>query len=233
MSSYPLDFLIALNRWQIGSECAPKAELAAELQSQVEQIPKKHRVHPFEVFRRIDLSGVTIGKLRDALELPETISSWTRNRAVAEHIYKVPKYGTAQGTIFSLVPPDGSVILSIPSLFNEFEFIEEISARRGDIPDFDKGTGRYLNCEEEIILRLERIELAQVRTWAGHTRSQDVLDRTMFQVFWAVWGRPPTPEEYAQCLESMKNDGLQEGEYWLQYEESVNRISTWLSNRRI
>ncbi|WP_231577310.1 hypothetical protein, partial [Sphingobacterium sp. IITKGP-BTPF85] len=78
------------------------------------------------VYPQLALTGMNSVILGATMQLPETYSSWTFNKSVAENFNGgVPPVGK-QGIIFEIdnTVPDCEVVINLFELFNDIEFIE-------------------------------------------------------------------------------------------------------------
>jgi hypothetical protein len=74
----------------------------------------------------------------------------------------VPPQGQGyQGVIFMLPPGAGTVILNLGLLFSDKDFQEAVLRHRDEIMGFGAGIGKYGASQSEVIIELDRLDVAR------------------------------------------------------------------------
>ena len=219
------DLIQAISNWQRGWSGGEKQELADALKHEAISLPDCYKTADIPCYRRMDLSGKHLNQMGLTLQLKESISSWTTSREIALKFKDIPKFGEALGTVFEILPPRGSVIINLPALFAEKDFLHAVSRYEGEIDEFDRGIGLFGDTEKEVIIELGELPLTSVVAWGGHSSSQEALDSMMYSVATIINGRPPSDEEFDLLVDQMKKDGIIAGAQWISGENGVARIA--------
>jgi hypothetical protein len=175
---YSLEFLQAINDWQRGGDAKQKARRSKRLKELAEQIDMKFRSCDAVCYRQIALLKGGVWNLLAENRLSETISAWTTDILLAKGFKGgVPPKGQGwQGVIFSLKPEVDNIVLNLNTVYADPAFQEAIDAYKSKINGFAKGIGAYQNTQSEVIIELERLDLAQVHALGGYSLSSDSQD---------------------------------------------------------
>src|SRR5207248_10717439 len=115
---FDLEFLQALNDWQLGGSPVQKRRRGLRLKETAMPLDPIFKTVSLCCFRQVALDESSVWKLGDTLHLSETISSWTVSPEVAmEFKGDVPPPGW-QGVIFAVVPRPEDVLVNLVSLYS-------------------------------------------------------------------------------------------------------------------
>ena len=127
--SYSDEFLEALGHWQNGwgEDQGKRARLAESLKAVYENIPAKVRTPPEKCFRKRflhygDYVDVFLNDHKD-----EGVTSWTTDKAWAERFKDLTKEGAIAAAIFRHSPVVQEVLVNIPALWKDEEFVQAAS----------------------------------------------------------------------------------------------------------
>ena len=149
---FDLEFLQALNDWQLGGNAQQKRKRGLRLKKAALRLDPFFRSVSLCCFRQVALGKGSVWKLGETLHLPETISSWTVSPEVAmEFKGGVPPPGW-QGVIFLVVPDPEEVVVNLASLYSNVAFHSACEASRNRIGNYHAGIGRYGGSQHEVVL---------------------------------------------------------------------------------
>ena len=178
-TTFTLEFLQAINDWQIGSH--KKSEKGATLERLTEFLPAQFRSCPLVCFRQLALEKGALWQLADELALPETVSAWTTSLKVAREIKGgVPANQEYQGVIFAIPPPAGSVVLNLQRLYRCPDFRNAIKVHTPSISRFGDGIGRYGDSQSEVVIKVSRIAFSDLCELGGFSSGRAELSRMYF-----------------------------------------------------
>ena len=141
-------------------------------------------------------------------QLPETIAAWTMDLDVAKNFKGgVPPSGL-RGVIFSLVPPAGSVVVNLVTLYADPAFRAAIETHKSGLTGFADGIGRWDVSQREVVLELGSLEPATVYSYGGFSGDKAALAELQLQ-------RKPTPEDLAAFDALCAKAGVALGPWWL------------------
>jgi hypothetical protein len=206
---FTLEFLQAVSDWQQGGSAKVKAKRGAKLKAEAAKVSEKYRSPSLCLFRQISLAKTPLYKLMDTLRLPETVSAWTKDTSVAKEFKGGVPDIEWQGVIFAIPPKTGSVILDLDALYRDPKFQKAIEDQKHKITGYDKGAGRYLGIQREVVLEIESVNLDDVYALGGYSSDIDTLGR--------LWlGRMPSDDEKEFMVRTLSDAGQAAGPYWLE-----------------
>jgi hypothetical protein len=202
------ELIQAVNDWQRGGDHGQKVRRGRRLKECAEQLPAQFRICGEVCFRQEAHEKDRIWQLLADRLLPETIAAWTMDLDVAKTFKGgVPPPGL-QGVIFSLVPPAGSVVLNLVTLYANPAFRAAVGAHKPDLTRFADGIGRWDVSQREVLLELGNLEPATVYSYGGFSADKTVLAELQLQ-------RKPTPEDLAAFDALSADAGVAPGPWWL------------------
>ena len=205
--TFTLDFLQAINDWQISSY--KKNEKGAALARLGKGLPLEFRSCPLVCFRQIALEKDTLWQLADELHLPETISAWTTSLCVARKIKGgVPANQEYQGVIFAISPPKGSVVLNLQRLYRCSEFCAAIETHKHQISRFGDGIGLRGDSQSEVVIKVDRIALSDLCELGGFSSGRADLSKLYF-------GHDPSSDELAEFDRLLALAKIELGAEWI------------------
>ena len=208
MSAFTPQLLQAISDWQRGGNPKQKNKRAEALVPLARVLPVKYRRCKTLCYRQLSIEKGHIYKLNDRLRLPETVSSWTLDPAIAQNFKGgVPPHGQ-QGIIFSIFPPPGSVVLNLDTLLDDDEFKAAVAQHQASITGFGDGLARYGNTQREVILRLDHIRLRDVFALGGYSGTEKEIARLYYQ-------REPDFADLVNFYGLMKQTSQQVGPRWV------------------
>lgn len=207
---FTLPLLQAISDWQIGSSL--KRGLALKKASA--HLPIEYRSCLLVCFRQLRLEKNYVWHLIGDDNLVEKISSWTCSIEVAKGFkHGVPAQGSGyQGTIFSLFPPAGRVVINLRTLYREPSFVAAMRENADKIKNFAKGAGKYWDSQCEVVIEIDAVQQEDVFSFGGHSSSLEDLVQMAGQ---AMYGRPPTPAEEQALLLRAENSNAKIGPDWI------------------
>lgn len=179
---FTLKLLQAINDWQNEGIGINKSTIAERIKANAENLHEKFLTLNTKCYRRVDLVGKYTLEIGLNMKLPETISSWTFQKSVAQNFMSgVPSVGY-QGIIFELNPSDDNfeVIINLDALYNDPEFVNTCEANKDKIINYHEGIGRYGNYENEIILDVKELQLKQLWAYGGYSVPRQQLAQMYF-----------------------------------------------------
>jgi hypothetical protein len=204
MVNFTKDFLLAVNRWQAGTNPDRTKQLARgeELKLLALDVDERFRRASLMCFRQITLG--------DDLHLADGISAWTMSTEVAKEFKGGPPVPIArlQSVIFEHFPKPEEVVLNLHLLHQDEEFHAACARHRLDIPNFAGGIGRYGRDQAEIILDVRRLDLDATYAFGGHSSSRAEIARMFF-------GHPPTEGEMEYFDDLISAGGSRLGPNWV------------------
>lgn len=207
---FTLKLLQAINDWQNEGIGINKSIIAERIKANAENLHKKFSTLNAKCYRRVDLVGKYTLEIGLNMKLPETTSSWTFQKSVAQNFMGgVPQVGY-QGVIFELNPSDDNfeVIINLDELYNDPEFVNACEENKDKITNYNEGIGRYGNCENEIILEVKQLHLNQLWAYGGFSAPRAVLARMYF-------GHDANPSELAMFDALVKQANITIGGNWV------------------
>lgn len=218
---FSINFLQALNDWQIGGNSKQKKSRGERLKNEAQNLSAQYKTRHEKCYRRLAIDKKSVWTIGTEHKLNETMSSWTLNIDIAKDFKGgVPKPGE-QGVIFCIEKDVGTTVLNLPCLYQCSDFITYLNENKGNIKNFDKGIGRYGNTQAEIIIETDTLPLASTHSLGGYSSPENLLARKFF-------GRVPSVDEMVWFRELMQRADYKCGAYWLSTPEAVNRINTRL-----
>jgi hypothetical protein len=159
------ELMQAVNDWQRGGGHDQKVRRGRRLKECAALLPTQFRICGEVCFRQEAHEKDRIWQLLADRRLPETIAAWTMDLDVAKTFKGgVPPPGL-QGVIFSLVPPAGSVVLNLVTLYADPAFRAAVEAHKADLIGLADGIGRWDISQIAVILVLARKLHLQVLEW--------------------------------------------------------------------
>lgn len=213
---FTLEFLQALNDWQLGGNKVTSEKRGLELKKIASTLPPEFRTSSLACFRRIALGKNSVWDLIGENKLTEKISSWTFESQIALSFKGgVPKKGY-QGAVFVTTPTLDNVILNIDKLYRDKEFQEAVKMQRPNIKHYSGGIGKYGPVQSEIVLEISSVNKADLYALGGYSSDREALVKeAAFQLF----NRTPTDEEKAYLLELSEKASIQPGPGWVTFEQ--------------
>jgi hypothetical protein len=186
----PIEVLQAISDWQRGGSPEQKKRRGERLKKLVIALDSKFRRCGLCAFRQIALIKGDLWNLLAENLLPERISAWTTDLAVAKQFKGgVPPKGQGyQGVIFMLPPSEGNVILNMSTLFADSAFKTAIERHRRHISGFTDGLGKYGRTQSEVVIEIDSLDAAQVFAFGGFSSDRHELAALML-------GRKPSEPE--------------------------------------
>jgi hypothetical protein len=180
----------AINDWQRGGSHRQKVLRGTRLKACATTLLLRYRECRVACFRQEAHEKGRTWQLLANNCLPETIAAWTTDLQVAKNIKGgVPPLGL-QGVIFKLIPPSGSVVLNLTTLYADPDFLAVIDTHKRDIVGFHDGIGRWAGSQSEVVLELGNLESAEVHSYGGFSANREALAELWLR-------RTPTPEDLA------------------------------------
>ncbi len=179
-SLYSIEFLQAVNDWQIGGDSNMKKKRGDALSELVKDKYEKFKTTDRECYRRIVLTKKYVWKLGENLELEESISAWTFSSNVAKSFKGGPTREERIAVIFKIKPPTECIIINLDLLYKNSDFLKAIESNKHKIKNFNKGIGKYKNSQNEIILKIGNISINSIYAFGGFSSSLTDLSEKYF-----------------------------------------------------
>jgi hypothetical protein len=207
---YNLELSQAINDWQAIGIGKNKTSIAEKIIEHSNDLPPKFKTLHSKCYRHLALSGRNSVLLGANMQLPETYSSWTIDRSVAQQFNGgIPSIGR-QGIIFEIDnnAPDFEVIINLHELFKDEDFLLVCNQRKNEITSFETGIGYFMNNEAEVILKIKRITTDQIWSYGGYSSSREQLAERFL-------GRKPTDTEFVYIDSLIKQLNINLGGRWV------------------
>lgn len=207
---FPLSLLKAVSDWQRSSN-AKRADI---LKDECKALSDDFRRCSLVCYRQIALPKEGVWRLIGEDWLSEKISSWTTDIEVAKAFKGgVPPQGQGfQGTILSLHPPAGSVIVNLSKLFRDADFLAAMEANKAQITGYHEGAGRYADSQSEVVLEIDAVTPEDIYSLGGHSSP---LNELIAEAADLIYQRSPTDEERQKLLLDAAQAGVTTGPSWL------------------
>ncbi|WP_153042804.1 hypothetical protein [Rufibacter ruber] len=207
---YSLELLQAINDWQATGIGNNKTQIAEEILAHSQSLPNKFKSLTSKCYRRVALNGMNSVLLGANMQLPETYSSWSFDKSVAQNFNGGVPHKGYQGVIFELDNKDTgySVILNLSELFNDSDFIEACERNQKNIKSYKSGIGYFMNSEAEVILKVDNLTTKQIWAYGGYSNSREKLAEMFF-------GHKPNSQELIFFDEAVKNANVKIGGNWV------------------
>ena len=179
---YTLELLQAINDWQATGIGASKTQIAERIIEHSKPLPEKFKKINSPCYRQVALIGMNSVLLGANMKLPETYSSWTFDKSVAQSFNGgVPPVGY-QGVIFEIDnnSSDFSVVINLFELFNDSEFLVACEAQKHQITSYGTGIGFFKNSESEVILKVDNLKTSQIWAYGGYSAPMEKLAEMYF-----------------------------------------------------
>jgi hypothetical protein len=179
---FPLELLQAINDWQCTGIGNSKTPIAERLILHSVNLPEKYKQLKSTCYRQVALTGMNSLLLGANMKLPESFSSWTFDKSVAQSFNGgVPAVGY-QGVIFAIDnnSSDFSVVINLNELFNDSQFLERCEALKGEITSYSTGIGYFKNSESEVILKVDNLKTSQIWAYGGYSAPKEKLAEMYF-----------------------------------------------------
>lgn len=213
---FSIDFLQAVNDWQLGGNAKQKKKRAEKLKELSKNIDARFREAHLCCFRQISLDKKNLWELLAENCLPETISAWTSDSKVAKEFKGgVPPVGW-QGVIFVLSPSSETVVLNLAALYSNKDFKNSIQTYKDQIDRFSEGIARYGASQCEVVLEVKSLDAARVYALGGFSSGE-------FELAHQYYGHPPSDQEMESFRHLLNNTGEKLGPTWLEG-ESLDRV---------
>lgn len=207
---YSIELLQAINDWQATGMGNNKTQIAERIIEHSKEIPDRFKKINTKCYRQLALSGMNSVLLGANMQLPETYSSWTFDKSVAQNFNGgVPPVGR-QGVIFEVdsTVPDCQVVINLFELFKDNEFITACEQNKSNISSYTTGIGYFMNKEAEVILKIEKITTKQIWAYGGYSAPREKLAEMYF-------GHAPTPRELNYFDKLIKQGNIIIGGNWV------------------
>jgi hypothetical protein len=219
---FDLEFLQALNDWQLGGSPVQKRRRGLRLREAAMRLDRVFKRVSLCCFRQVALDKSWVWKLGDTLHLPETISSWTVSPEVAmEFKGGVPPPGW-QGVIFAVVPRPEDVVVNLMSLYSDEAFRSACQTSRDRVRRYNEGIGRYGGSQHEVVLEIPSVPITAVHALGGYSSSRETIARQFFG-----WGPSSLDRQWFDIL--LVRSGRTLGPHWLCGESKDRVISKMLA----
>jgi hypothetical protein len=165
-------------------------------------------------------------------QLPETMSSWSTDFEVVKKFKGgvAPKHKKRLSAIFRITPTPDQVVLNLNTLYADPEFVAACDRYKSQIPEFDRGIGRWKDDQAEVILRIGVIRMVDVYAVGGYAhRPEEVLHQPHVQRVLAV----KYPGVDRSVLENLarRNPRLF-GPRWITGEAKERTLRNWIAFTR-
>lgn len=219
---FDLEFLQALNDWQLGGSAAQKRRRGLRLKEVATRLDPYFKSVSLCCFRQVALDKSSVWKLGDTLHLPEALSSWSVSREVAmEFKGGVPPPGW-QGVIFAVLPHPEDVVVNLTSLYSNAAFRSACETSRDHIRRYHEGIGRYGGSQHEVVLEIASVPITAVYALGGYSSSCEVIARKFF-------GCEPGSVDRHWFDILLARSGRKLGPHWLCHEGKERVISNVLA----
>lgn len=153
---FPKELLEAVGNWQFGwrEDQDLRAALAAELKDKTSHLPAEFRTASSTCFRKRFLhKGEMVDMvLRD--ECDEGVTSWTTDKKYAERFKGHLRPGAISAAIFAHDPAEGDVVLNIPALWQNADFVSAASEYKECEENWAKALHGFNDSQQEIVLEV-------------------------------------------------------------------------------
>ncbi len=180
---YTLELLQAINDWQATGIGTNKTQIAERIIAHSADLPEKFKTINSKCYRQVALTGMNTVLLGANMQLPETYSSWTFDKSVAQSFNGgVPPVGY-QGVIFEIHNSaiDFSVIINLYELFNDSDFLDACESQKNQIGSYKTGIGFFKNSESEVILKVDNLTTSQIWAYGGYSAPREKLAEMVFR----------------------------------------------------
>jgi hypothetical protein len=216
---YTIELIQAVSDWQRGGDSKQKAKRGLALKKEASKLPERFRHTADRCYRQIALSGNHLRRMGNEYCLTETISSWTKDESVAKDFKGgVPPSGEYQGVIFTVLPPEGSIILDLTALFADERFLEEVEKQKSLINRYHDGIGQFGNRQKEVVIEIKTVPLDALYGWGGYSSPEHRLAKLFFSTF-------PNEAQLEWFRKLMDFSGIRSGAYWLTTKDAVDRVN--------
>lgn len=214
------ELIQAISNWQRGGDSRQKARRGKVLKEVSLALPVEFRSTQSACFRQIGLNEPNLLNLGVHYGLPESISSWTEDEAVAKEFKGgVPSQGGDYiGVIFRFHPPQSNVIINLSRLLDDPDFLAGVDQWKSEIDGFSSGLGRYGNSQKEVVMEVSELPLDSIYAWGGFTRTRSQLKRMLEESL----GLSVTEQAFDSL---MVGAGHQIGQYWMKTPDAIARIA--------
>jgi len=179
---YTLKLLQAINDWQATGIGANKTQIAERIIEHSKPLPIKFKTLNSKSYRKVALTGINSVLLGANMKLPETYSSWTFDKSVAQSFNGgVPPVGY-QGVIFEIENNsiDFSVVINLFELFKDIEFLNACESQKNQITSYKTGIGFFKNSELEVILKVDNLKTSQIWAYGGYSAPREKIAEMYF-----------------------------------------------------
>ena len=207
---YTIELLQAINDWQSTGIGSNKTQIAERIIEHSKDLPEKFKTINSSCFRQVALTGTNTLLLGANMKLPETYSSWTYDKFVAQKFNGgVPPVGY-QGVIFEIdnSAPDFNVVINLHELFCDAEFVDACESQKDNITSYKSGIGYFKNSESEIILKVENLTTSQIWAYGGYSS-------TKLQLAEMYFGHTPNTRELKHFDYLVKQRNITIGGNWV------------------
>jgi hypothetical protein len=201
------ELIQAVNDWQRGGDHRQKVRRGRRLKECAAALSAHFRACDQVCYRQEAHKQERVWQLLADNHLPETIAAWTTDLDVAKNLKGgVPPPGL-HGVIFALVPPGGTVVVNLGTLYADPDFLAAVEASRSKIVGFHDGIGRWGGSQSEIVLEVGSLETATIYSYGG------IFDDKISLA--ALLNREPTSHELATFRTLLRKAGRSPDDWWL------------------
>lgn len=208
-NAFTLELLQAISDWQRGGYPKLKQARGERLAIVSASLDKRFRSSGLVVCRKLNLSKTPLWQLLDSGQLSETVSAWTQETDVAKAFKGGVTSDPGQSVIIISPPGSGEVVLNLVALFADAGFKTAVKQLATQIANYDKGIGRYMNSQSEVILRKTHFDIGDIYALGGHSSTPIEIGRSLF-------GRAPTAEEITWMRGALQKSGKDFGPWWIE-----------------
>lgn len=207
--------LQAVSDWQRGGDARQNRRRGEALKAACQNLPPQFRESALECHRQIALGKGSVWDLLGDNRLLEKISSWTTELEIAQRFKGgVPPQGQGyQGVIFSILPPAGSVIVNLRTLYQDPTFRDAMERNKSAIAGYTKGAGLYGDGQSEVVLEVDKLDQDDVYSLGGHSSPFEELVTEAARIHFG--SANVTPEQYAALLLKVEHTRGVAGPSWL------------------
>jgi hypothetical protein len=221
------ELIQAVSDWQRDGDHRQKVKRGQRLKECAAMLPIQFRTCDRACYRQEAHKKDRIWRLLADRHLPETISSWTTDLAVAKDLKGGVPPAEWQGVIFKLTPPSGTIVLNLVKLFADADFLAALEAHQPRTRYFHNGIGRWRDSQSEVVLELDNLDPATVYSYGGLYSKESIAA--------LVLQRKPTAEDLAALGTSLAKIGSLRDDWWLSpsgTQAVLKRIETHLPRLR-
>src|ERR1700739_4762641 len=209
---YPEGLIRAIDRWQAGSK--DKARKARMLRDWSRHLPPQYRALPTTVFRQVRVNvrfgvGITVGVF------PESISSWTISRQIAQRFRQEDRDREKVLMIFARHPAADDIIINLSALYADPDFMETVRATGARLDTTFRGIERWQRSQEEVVLKETTIANDEIVSLGAFRQLNDVVP--------LLGTRDPNAPSDEQILKELPGKAVDE-HFWTSPESAATGV---------